>query len=335
MQGIGLSLPNRGILFGAISVEEMFELAEFADRSEYFDSVWVGDGLIAKARLEAVASLSAISARTRRVKLGVCCLATFPLRQPVMFAAQWASLDVLSGGRSLLAVCLGASTERSGGNVAAELAATGVTGRQRVPRLEEGIALVRALWRGPTAWDGEFWSFPEISLEPKPIQDPCPIWIASNPDPARMPERRYRAAIERVGRLADGWQSAVITPEEFGRKWAEIREAADSAGRNAATLTSSAHLMINLNEDGAAARAEGKRFLDTYYSMDCSDEMLDRWGAFGSAEQVLDRIGQYLDRGLDIPIIRFASFDQPGQMERAEHTLLPALHSLRVPVPSA
>ena len=334
MQGIGLSLPNRGILFGAISVTEMFELAESADRGQFFDSVWVGDGLIAKPRVEAVASLAAIGARTERVKLGVCCLATFPLRQPVTFAAQWASLDVLSGGRTLLAVCLGATTERSGGNVAAELSAAGVTGRERVPRLEDGIRLVRALWSGPTAWDGPFWSFPEISLEPKPIQDPCPIWIASNPDPARMSEHRYRAAIERVGTLADGWQTAVTTPEEFGRKWDEIREAATAAGRDAAALTSSAHLMINLGTDRAAARADGKRFLDTYYSMDSSDEILDRWGAFGTAEDVLVRIDQYLERGLDLPILRFASFDQTLQMERAEHTLLPELLRRRRVVPA-
>jgi alkanesulfonate monooxygenase SsuD/methylene tetrahydromethanopterin reductase-like flavin-dependent oxidoreductase (luciferase family) len=334
MQGIGLSLPNRGILFGAITVAEMLDLAEFADRSESFDSVWVGDGLIAKARVEAVASLAAISARTERVKLGVCCLATFPLRQPVLFAAQWASLDVLSGGRSLLAVCLGATTERSGGNVAAELAAAGITGRERVPRLEEGIRTVRALWSGPTAWDGQFWSFPEVSLEPKPIQDPCPIWIASNPDPARMPEHRYRAAIERVATLADGWQTAVTTPEEFGRKWEEIRVAAEAAGRDASAMTSSAHLMVNLDADRTAARAEGKRFLDTYYSMDSSDEILDRWGAFGTAEDVLARLDQYLDRGLDVPILRFASFDQSRQMELAEHTLLPELLRRRKPVPA-
>ncbi|CAM3649804.1 LLM class flavin-dependent oxidoreductase [Mycobacterium frederiksbergense] len=334
MKGIGLSLPNRGILFGAISVAEMLELAEFADRGEFFDSVWVGDGLIAKPRVEAVASLAAISARTTRVQLGVCCLATFPLRQPVVFAAQWASLDVLSGGRALLAVCLGATTERSGGNVLAELTAAGITGRERVPRLEEGVRLVRALWSGPTSWDGQFWSFPEVSLEPRPIQDPCPIWIASNPDPDRMPEHRYRAAIERVATLADGWQTAVTTPEDFGRKWDEIQSAADAAGRDASALTSSAHLMINLAGSREEARAEGKRFLDTYYSMDSSDEILDRWGAFGTPEQVMDRIDQYLAVGLDVPVLRFASFDQPGQMELAEQTLLPELQRRRRTVPA-
>src|SRR3990172_4988697 len=97
--GIGLSLPNRGVLFGAISVEEILDLAGIADREQAFDSVWVGDSLIAKPRLEAIALLSAIAARTRRVALGTACMASFVYRHPVLFAIQWASLDVISGGR--------------------------------------------------------------------------------------------------------------------------------------------------------------------------------------------------------------------------------------------
>jgi alkanesulfonate monooxygenase SsuD/methylene tetrahydromethanopterin reductase-like flavin-dependent oxidoreductase (luciferase family) len=133
-----------------------------------------------------------------------------------------------------------------------------------------------------------------------------------------------------VGRLADGWQTTVITPDEFGRRWDEIRTSADSAGRDAANMRSSVHLMINLNDDTIAAREEAKRFLDVYYSMDATDEVLDRWGAYGSTEQVLARLEEYLDRGLDVPIIRFASFDQSRQMELARDGLLPELLKRRV-----
>ncbi|HEY8341353.1 MAG TPA: LLM class flavin-dependent oxidoreductase [Egibacteraceae bacterium] len=323
--GLGLSLPNRGLLFDALTIPEMYALAERAEASGLFDSVWVGDGLIAKPRLEAVTALAALAARTTRVRLGVCCLATFPLRHPVLFGCQWASLDVLSGGRTQLAVCLGASTARSGGDVAAELQAMGVRGRERVGRLEEGIAVLRALWSGPAAHDGRFWSFPEVDLLPKPVQQPCPIWIASNPDPAKLSPERYTAAIARVGRLADGWLSTVLTPAEFGRRWQEVREAAAAAGRDPDALTSAVHLMINVNEDRAEARAEAKRFLDTYYSMDVDDETMDRWGAYGPAEEVLERLLEYRAAGLDQPILRFASFDQTGQLDRAGEHLLPAL----------
>src|SRR5207249_541874 len=86
----GLSLPNRGVLFGATSVDELLELSEQAEASCAFDSIWVGDSLFAKPRLESLVLLSAIAARTRRVRLGTCCLSTFPLRDPIFLAAQWA-----------------------------------------------------------------------------------------------------------------------------------------------------------------------------------------------------------------------------------------------------
>ncbi len=61
--------------------------------------MWVGDSLVAKPRLEAVTLLSALASVTSRMRLGVGCMATFVHRHPVMLAHQWASLDVLSGGR--------------------------------------------------------------------------------------------------------------------------------------------------------------------------------------------------------------------------------------------
>jgi alkanesulfonate monooxygenase SsuD/methylene tetrahydromethanopterin reductase-like flavin-dependent oxidoreductase (luciferase family) len=326
--GIGLSLPNRGVVIGATTAEEMLELAQYADSSGHFASVWVGDGLVAKARLEAVTSLSAIAARTSRVRLGVCCLATFVLRNPVLFAVQWASLDVLSAGRTLLAVCLGAQTSRSGRNVRAELEAMGVTRNERVARFEENLTVLRRLWAGPTDFDGRFVSFPEMDLQPRPLQNPCPIWIDSNPNPDVLSPERYRGAIDRVGRLADGWQSTVVAPADFRRRWLEIREAAQRFDRDPAAMTSSVHLMVNVADDVDTARAEAKRFLDTYYSMKVDDATMDKWGAYGPPETVLTRLEEYLDAGLDIPILRFASFDQTKQVDRASDMLLPELAKL-------
>ena len=325
MQGVGLNLPNRGVLFGAISVEELLDLAERADRSGWFGSVWVGDGLIVKARLESVTTLSAIAARTSTVRLGVCCLASFALRQPTMFAAQWASLDVLSGGRTQLAVCLGTPTGRWNVDFSGELAAMGIGKGERLRRFEENLEIVRGLWAGPYAHEGEFTSFPEVQLEPRPVQQPCPVWIASNPNPDLLSEERYRIAIDRVGRLADGWQSTTLDPETFRVRWQQILAAAERFGRDPGALTSSVHLMVNVNDDVAAARAEAKRFIDTYYPIDVDDVTMDRWGAYGTGEQVLERIHQYVDAGMDVPALRFASFDQTTQFDRCSELLLPEL----------
>src|SRR5215475_16133141 len=109
----GLSLPNRGVLFGATSVDELIEVSEAAEASGAFDSVWVGDSLFAKPRLESLVLLSAIAARTRRVRLGTCCLSTFPLRDPIFLAAQWAALDQVSHGRMILGACIGGRDRKS------------------------------------------------------------------------------------------------------------------------------------------------------------------------------------------------------------------------------
>ncbi len=106
-QSFGLILANRAVVLGAVKARDLLDIAGEAERSGVFDTVWVGDSLLAKPRLESVTLLSALAGVTERVRLAVGCLATFVHRHPVLFAQQWASLDVLSSGRAWLAVCLG------------------------------------------------------------------------------------------------------------------------------------------------------------------------------------------------------------------------------------
>src|ERR1700758_4112710 len=102
----GLTLPNRGVVIGATSVPEMLEMAEWADDSGW-DSVWVGDSILAKPRLDALVLLGALAARTKRVRLGPACFASTPLRDALTLSYQWASLDLMSGGRTIFVACQG------------------------------------------------------------------------------------------------------------------------------------------------------------------------------------------------------------------------------------
>src|SRR4029077_6720027 len=103
----GLILANRAVVLGAIQARDLIELSQQAETSGVFDTLWVGDSLLAKPRLEAIALLSALAGATSTMRLAAGCAATFAHRHPLLLAQQWASLDVLSGGRALLAVCLG------------------------------------------------------------------------------------------------------------------------------------------------------------------------------------------------------------------------------------
>jgi alkanesulfonate monooxygenase SsuD/methylene tetrahydromethanopterin reductase-like flavin-dependent oxidoreductase (luciferase family) len=319
----GLSLPNRAVLFG-MPVEVLLETAEAADRSGEFDSVWVGDNFLSKPRLESVVILSAVAARTTRVKVGPVCLASFPLRHPMLFALQWASLDVLSGGRTTLAVCNGGAAS-AGPLFATELRAMGVKSSERVDRVEEGIDLLRRFWGpDPVTYHGKFYQFDDVQLLPKPVQPHIPITIAVNPANNAEPALVERA-LRRIAKLADGWQTDGTPPAIFERRWEQVREYAAEYGRGDRVTDAQLHLMVNINDDVQAARRESVTFLDHYYGTGrIPEEKLDSWLAIGPPQAVAEKINTFIEAGCTTPILRFTSSDQRGQLERCLAEVLPA-----------
>src|SRR5262245_66237593 len=98
----GLSLSTRAVLFGWGTLDDLLTAAQTAEASGYFDGVWVGDNLLSKTRAEALVTLSAIAARTQRVRVGTMCLDRFAVRSTVLLAVQSASLDLLSPGPTVV-----------------------------------------------------------------------------------------------------------------------------------------------------------------------------------------------------------------------------------------
>lgn len=318
----GLSLPNRAVLFG-VPPDVLLESAVRAEASGYFDSVWVGDNLTSRPRLEAIVTLSALAARTSRLELGTICLASFPMRDPLTLALQWASLDQVSGGRTILAVCNGFPGS-AGPQYRAELAALGVRSTERVGRVEEGIELLRAFWAdGPVTHHGAFYDYEDIELVPKPARR-VPIVLAVNPEQA--PPDVVERALRRVARLADGWQSDGTPAAVFGERWEQIQGYAEEYGRAGEVTDSSLHLMVNINDDVAQGRRAAMEFLDRYYGQGLfSEEKLDAWIATGPPEKVVEHVLSFVDAGCTTPVLRFVSFDQHGQLERALADVMPVL----------
>ena len=320
----GLSLPNRGVLFGAITAEQMLQMASLAEESGFFGSAWVGDSILAKPRLESISLLSAVAARTTRLALGPACFASFPLREPLLLAQQWASLDVISGGRTVMVPCIGSGIKGAGGDFGVEYAAFGVDPMKRAGRLEELIPLLRRLWtEDAVSHRGEHYAFESVRIEPKPVQSGGPpIWIASDPALTANPDLIERA-LRRVARFADGWMTAIGSPEDFRRRWSQLSEYVAEENRDISKLHSAVHHMVNINDSRAAAYAEAKRFLDTYYSTDTSPERMETWVSYGPGEQVAERIQRYVDAGVQTLILRFASWEPISQIRSAIEHVLP------------
>jgi len=337
----GLSVPNRGVVIGAGDPKDLIAMCEVADRSEMFDAVFTGDNLISKPRLDAIVFLSMVAARTRRVTLGTACMASFIFRHPIVLANQWAALDRLSDGRTLLVACMGGgpSTTKghrspSGAKWDAEFAAMGMTTAERAGRLVEGMAILRMLWTGePVAHHGRYYQFDDVQIHVTPVQRPCPIPIASNPMPPYADEAMIERALRRVGRIGDGWMVEMSTPEEFGARWQRILTHARGAGRDPLPDVSMIHFYVNVADRSEAAFDEARRFYEAYHMGRFPDDYL-RWRLVtGTPEEVVERIARFIDAGCTLPIMRFASWDPVGQMRRAMDRVIPTLrdHAARRP----
>ena len=330
---LGLSLPNRGVLFGATRAGELVRLAEQAEASGAFGSVWVGDSLLAKPRLEAIALLAGIATRTTRVTLGTICMASMTLRDPILLAIQWASLDLLAEGRTLFGACLGGAGKSMGAG-ALEAEIYGVPSAGRIRRFEEEIALLRRLWtENDVTFQGEVYRLARVTAVPKPHQSPPPIWIATNPKRGTASERVIEGALERVGRLGDGYMTDAITVEEFAWRWRRVREHAAAAGRDPATLGSCIHLMVNVGADADRAFDEARHFLRSYYGDVFDRSYLQTWVISGPPEVVAERLRAYLEAGCTIPVLRFASSAQIEQLERFVADVVPQLRDALADLP--
>ncbi|MGH8209334.1 MAG: LLM class flavin-dependent oxidoreductase [Steroidobacteraceae bacterium] len=312
----GLTLPQRGAFFGIASIADMLAMAREADRSGVFDSVWVGDSLFAKPRPDSICLLGALAAATERVKLAVGCMASFPVRDPIIFAYQWATLDLISQGRMLLAVCTGI-----GGPSDSEGAHWGVPNAERAGRLAENIEICRRLWsEEDVSFKGKFRSFDHVTIQPRPVQRPCPIWIAANPLKPQFVDN----AMQRVARQADGWMSVQMAPRMFATLRAKLRVFLEEERRDPDALPSVLYHNINVGTDREACLAETQRFLDAYYGAGVfSPSMTAAWTAAGTPQQCIEHLRELVRDGAQGISLRFTSWAQREQYQRVVSEVLP------------
>jgi len=300
----GLTLSNRALVTRGTQPKDLIDMAVKAESTGAIDAVWVGDSILSKPRLECIPLLGAIAAHTSRVKLGVACMATIAQRNPVLLALQWASLDVLSSGRTWLAACMGYPSSQHP-MAAKELEVMGVESKERPGRLAEMIQALRVLWSDEHAsFHGKYYFFDDVNLLPKPAQNPCPIYIAGTPRPTQIGERGVERSLRRIARFADGWMTNQIELQMFQDYLGRLRELLVQERRDPNQFKTVLYYGICVNRDREQALREAKTFLDAYYQKEFTRQGIEIWTACGPVEHCVDCVRGFIDAGVDHVTIR-------------------------------
>jgi probable F420-dependent oxidoreductase len=307
----GLLLPTREIVMNQ-EVPNFRGILELAERAEAlgFDSVWVGDSVLARPRFEALTTLAAIAGRTQRVQLGTAVLLPM-LRHPVVLANEVASLDHVANGRLILGLGIGGNSPA----IAREFAACGIAIGRRVGLFEESVTLMRRLWAEPeVSFQGRYFQLQAVRLGLRPLQKPgVPLWLAGSAD----------NALRRVLRLADGWLPISSSPQAFSADWQRLQVLGQEAGRNAGDLHRCLYTTLNVNSDGAQAERELRAFIENYYGIPYEVQATRNGLCAGSAEHCIAWLKAFIAAGVQTIVVRFGSPDQAGQLARFAGEVLP------------
>lgn len=303
---LGILLPTRGLLIGDDPPESADGIIELARRVEAagLDSVWVGDSLTAKPRLEPLAMLAAIATQTQRVRLGTAVLLA-ALRQPVLLAQTLATLDLLSKGRVVIGAGVGGAFNE---DQMREWRAAGVNHKQRVGRLEEIVQIVQGLGSGePVNFSGKHFELDGARIAPGHTQPRgIPILLASHW------RAQQDAQMSRAARLGDGLISISDTPEEYSQLVQKVRAIHAELGRDTERFETTFYMTVNLNSDQKQAEKEAIDWLTRYYGAEIWGT---RWGPFGEPDRVKERMAEYVEAGAQTLIVRFASFEPQRQLD--------------------
>jgi len=272
----GACIPHYGVPMSKNSVVEFCKLAEKLN----FDSIWTTDHIAVNKQFsnpygniyESLITLGYAAAKTERVNLGTSII-VLPMRNPVLFAKQTATLDQLSDGRLILGLGAGWMED--------EFATLSSNFHERGKIMDEQIRLLRNLWTHtePT-FNGQFYKVNDIAFSPKSVQENGPpLWIGGT----------SHAAIGRVERIGDGWHPVGLSPKELARGKAEL----DSISKQKRRISISVRVPVKLSA-----------LAGTTYSLSSGEQA---YMIGGKHEAIVNEVEKYKDAGLDHLICYFGN----------------------------
>jgi probable F420-dependent oxidoreductase len=299
----GIAIPQDLLLESG----DMGPIRNFVQRADVlnYDSLWVMEGIISRAPiLEPVSILSYVAALTQNIRLGVAVI-VLTLRNPIQLAKSLASLDRMSNGRLDVGIGIG-------GHVPEEV--FGYSSKRRVTRFVETLEVMKALWpEQPASYSGVFWDFDSVSMKPRPAQQPHPpIWFG-----ARVP-----AALKRAAKYGDGFIGAGSSSfEEFTTQYGLLQQFLEEQGHDPESFGISKRVYVAIDDDRGRAEARLREWFGYYYG---KAEMASRVAIWGSRDECLDRLGEFVQAGAKHLILN-PVLDEMEHLELLSEEIVPYL----------
>ena len=302
----GIELPQV-FLDGPTDMEHIRSFATQAETLGY-DSLWLQERIIGDFNmLDPVTLLSYVAGITTKLKLGTSVI-LLPLRNPFQLAKAYSSLDVMSGGRAVLGVGLG------GGHLGSHEDVLGYSREGRVTRFNEAVQIIKLLWTEPKAsFQGRYWSFKEISMEPKPLQKPhLPIIFGGHHD----------NALRRAVKSANGWMGAGSSSSaSFIREASRIRFFLDEAKRDRGSFHFSKRVYLAVDKD----KARGERRIREWFARRYKNADLGpKVSVWGSSAECAEKIQEIIHAGAQ-HIVFNPMFDEMEHLEICAKEIMPHL----------
>jgi probable F420-dependent oxidoreductase len=300
---VGIPTCKEGLNFPLpfADASQVIEIIEAAERMDYH-SVWGNDHVTAPKYVreafdraprfyEPLITLAYSAACTSTIRLATSVI-VLPMREPVYLAKQVATLDVLSGGRMILGVGIGAYREEFERILPDRAGST-----ERGDMVDESIQALTLLFSEEVAsYRGRTYHFEGIALSPKPLQDPLPMYIGGN----------SRKAAERAGRSGAGWLPASLSTEDIRRGIGIVQRTAEQMGRDPASIDIAPQLMVCMGNTYAEATERFKRSQMYHHLVSLRESTLrdqdlgriEEYNLVGTPQQVLDKVDQLVRAGV-------------------------------------
>jgi alkanesulfonate monooxygenase SsuD/methylene tetrahydromethanopterin reductase-like flavin-dependent oxidoreductase (luciferase family) len=303
----GVYMPVMGFSSGEKDFLSRKQILSFAQKAELlgYDSLSVNDHIVFRTSwLDAISTLSAVAAITNKIKLGTSIL-NIVIRNPVVCAKALSAIDILSSGR-LFAAGVGPGSNKGDYDVC------GIPFEERWKRFTEALQILRMVWnddeekneeeengdKSPSSssslvdYDGRFYRFYKVSVEPKPIQRPHPpifigTWGSSE------------IGLRRVAKYSDGWMASAynITPNKFREKWKTLLSYRRELGKDTESFENSVMSMFGyIDNDSEKVHKMAKDILSP--ALGRPTEELENLLLFGSTEQSLQKIKALCEVGV-------------------------------------